>query len=159
MPTIPGKTYLLSFWLDNPYQDPGEFIVSWNGQTLLDELNPVANGWTNIQLLAEATGTGTVLQFAFEDDNNCFALDDISVVAYSTTPPPAILSAPKLQVGNTNFSFQLFGPAGSNYVLQASTNLLNWTPVRTSTIPVSGSVTLSNAINGFNRRFYRVRME
>jgi hypothetical protein len=49
--------------------------------------------------------------------------------------------------------------AGSNYVLQASTNLLNWGPVSASTIPVSGSITLSNTISGYNRRFYRAYLE
>jgi hypothetical protein len=69
--------------------------------------------------------------------------------------PAIILSAPQITIGKTNFTFQLLGPAGSNYVLQVSTNLLNWSSVSTSTIPVSGSVTLSNAISGYDRRFYR----
>jgi len=36
------------------------------------------------------------------------------------------------------------------------TNLLNWSNVSTSTIPVSGTVNLTNAISGYNQRFYRV---
>jgi hypothetical protein len=47
----------------------------------------------------------------------------------------------------------------SGYVLQVSTNLLNWSRVSTSTIPVSGTITLSNAISGYNRRFYRVQLQ
>jgi hypothetical protein len=78
-----------------------------------------------------------------------------SSVVNLTVTLPVILSAPQLTVGNTDFTFLLSGPAGSNYVLQASTNLLNWSPVSTSTIPVSGSITLSNAISGYNCRFYR----
>ena len=128
--TSPGKSYLLSFWLANLYQDPGEFTVSWNGQTLLDETNPVANDWTNIQFVVSATETNAVLRFGFQ-----------------------------VTVARTNFAFQLSGPAGSNYVLQDSTNLLNWSPVSTSTIPVSGSITVSNAISGYNRRFYRVYLQ
>jgi len=53
----------------------------------------------------------------------------------------------------------LSGPAGSNYVLQVSTNLSNWSSVSTSTMPVSGSLTLTNAMSGYNRRFYRVFMQ
>src|ERR1022692_190075 len=82
-----------------------------------------------------------------------------SIVNLTITLPPVILSAPQFSVGNTNFTFQLSGPSGSNYVLQVSTNLLNWSPVSTSTIPVSGSITLSNAISGYNRRFYRVHLQ
>jgi hypothetical protein len=70
-----------------------------------------------------------------------------------------ILSAPRVTGGKTNFTFVLSGPAGSNYVLQVSTNLSYWSPVSTSTIPVSGSTTLSNAISGYNRRFYRAYLQ
>ena len=82
-----------------------------------------------------------------------------SVVNLTIITVPVILSAPQITGGKTNFTFLLSGPAGSNYVLQVSTNLLNWSPVSTSTIPVSGSITLSNAISGYNRRFYRVYLQ
>src|SRR5208282_3668256 len=82
-----------------------------------------------------------------------------SVVTLIITLPPVILSTPQITVGNTNFTFLLSGPSGSNYVLEASTNLLNWSSDSTSTIPVSGSITLSNAISGYNRRFYRVYLQ
>jgi formylglycine-generating enzyme required for sulfatase activity len=70
-----------------------------------------------------------------------------------------VLSAPQVAVGKTNFTFLLTGPAGSNYVLQVSTNLVNWSSVSTSTMPVSGSITLSNAISGYSRRFYRAYLQ
>ncbi|MGD0260615.1 MAG: choice-of-anchor tandem repeat GloVer-containing protein [Verrucomicrobiota bacterium] len=81
---------------------------------------------------------------------------------FSITLPSVILSAPQI-TGKTNFTFVLSGPAGSNCVLQASTNLLstnllNWSPISTSTLPVSGSLHLTNAISG-SRRFYRVFMQ
>ena len=79
-----------------------------------------------------------------------------SVVNLKLTLPP--LLAPQI-VGKTNFTFLVSGPAGSNYVLQVSTNLLNWSPVSTSTIPVSGSITLTNTISGYNRRFYRAYLQ
>ena len=82
-----------------------------------------------------------------------------SVVNLTIALPPVILSGPQIFVGKTNFTFLLSGPAGSNYVLQATTNLLNWSPVITSAIPVSGSVNLTNAITNFNRRFYRVHLQ
>ena len=82
-----------------------------------------------------------------------------SVVNLTITLPPIILSAPQVTAGNTNFTFLLSGPSGSNYVLQISTNLLNWSSISTSTIPVSGYVNLSNAISGYNQRFYRVHLQ
>ncbi|SPE60035.1 exported hypothetical protein [Verrucomicrobia bacterium] len=82
-----------------------------------------------------------------------------SSVVTLTLTLPAVLSTPQVTANKANFTFQLSGPVGSNYVLQASTNLLNWSSVSTSTIPVSGSITLSNATRGYNRRFYRVYLQ
>jgi uncharacterized repeat protein (TIGR03803 family) len=158
--TIAGARYTLSLWLDSPDgQTPNEFLVSWNGITLFDETNLPVIGWTNMQFVVTASGTSTVLQFGFRDDPSYLGLDDISVMPYSTTRPPAILSAPQIAAGKTNFTFLLSGPCGSNYVLEVSTNLLNWDSYSTSTIPVSGSITVTNAISAYNRRFYRVYLE
>jgi hypothetical protein len=158
--TTAGTSYLFSFWLDSPNgSNPNEFLVSWNGNTLLDKTNLPAIGWTNIQFVVMTTGTSTVLQFGFRDDPSYLGLDDISVVSLTLPPTPVILSAPQITVDKTNFTFQLSGPAGSNFVVQASTNLLNWTPVSTSTVPVSGSITLSNAISGYKKSFYRAYMK
>ena len=82
-----------------------------------------------------------------------------SVVNLTVTLPPVILSTPQVTAGKTNFTFQLSGPVGSNYVLQVSTNLLNWNPVSTSAIPGSGSINLTNAITNYNRRFFRVHLQ
>jgi sugar lactone lactonase YvrE len=82
-----------------------------------------------------------------------------SVVHLTITLPPVVLSAPQVTGGRTNFTFVLSGPAGSNCVVQVSTNLLNWSSVSTSAIPASGSITLTNAISGYNRRFYRAYLK
>ncbi len=157
--TIAGEQYLLSFWLDSPDgETPNELLVSWNGNTIFDEANIPAIGWTNLQFVVPATGNSAVLEFGFRDDPSCLGLDDISVVNVTVTLP-VILSTPKITVGKTNFTFLLSGPAGSNYVLQVSTNLLNWDPISTSAIPVSGTINVTNAITNYNRRFYKVRLQ
>jgi hypothetical protein len=69
--------------------------------------------------------------------------------------PPVILSAPQISVENTLFGFALSGAVGSGFVLQASTNLVNWSSISTSTIPVSGSINLTTPIAGYEHRFYR----
>ena len=121
--------------------------------------NIPAIGWTNLQFVVSATGNSTVLEFGFRDDPSYLGLDDISVVNLTITPSPVILSSPQITVGKTNFTFLLSGPAGSNYVVQASTNLLNWDPISTSAIPVSGTINLTNAITNYNRRFYKVHLQ
>jgi PKD repeat protein len=85
--TTAGTHYLLSLWLDSPDGlTPNEFLVSWNGNTLFDEMNLPALGWTNLQFSVWATGTNTALEFGFQDDPSYLGLDDVSVVALPTNP-------------------------------------------------------------------------
>jgi uncharacterized repeat protein (TIGR03806 family) len=57
------------------------------------------------------------------------------------------------------FQLQIAGPTGKTYVLQASTNLFNWVPIRTN-VPASTPFTIvdPNATN-FSRRFYRAVLQ
>jgi hypothetical protein len=82
-----------------------------------------------------------------------------SSVVNLTITLPVYFSAPKIAAGSTNFTFLFTGPAGSNYVLQVSTNLVNWSSISTSTIPISGSITLTNTISKYKNGFYRVYLQ
>jgi endonuclease/exonuclease/phosphatase family metal-dependent hydrolase len=78
----------------------------------------------------------------------------IGTTISASNPPPAAatLSAPTLNGGQ--FQFQVTGSAGSNYVVQVSTNLIgaNWVSLRTNASPFSFVETNS----GFHlQRFYR----
>ena len=42
------------------------------------------------------------------------------------------------------FHFSVTGPAGSNCVIQVSTNLISWTPLSTNRIPAGGAVKLED---------------
>jgi Immunoglobulin domain len=89
--TTPGTTYLLSCWFNNLYGDPGQFSVSWDGNVLLNETNPVANGWTSYQFTVTATQTSTVVQFGFFDNAaNYFGLDDVSLQTQTNIVPTVI---------------------------------------------------------------------
>jgi hypothetical protein len=80
--TLPGQPSLISFWLNNPNGGtPNEFQVWWNGTELFDQTNLPAFGWTNIQLVAWAASTQTVLEFGFRQEVAAFGLDDIGVMA------------------------------------------------------------------------------
>ena len=78
---------------------------------------------------------------------------------FALTLPPLMLSAPQITVAKTNFVFVLSGPAGSNCVMQVSTNLVNWIPASTSAIPFSGSINATNLINNSKQSFYRARFQ
>ena len=58
----------------------------------------------------------------------------------------------------TNHQFQLdfLGVTGSNYVLQASTNLLNWTAISTNTATTNAFYLFDPNATNFPQRFYRV---
>ena len=61
-------------------------------------------------------------------------------------------------IGFTNNMFQLgfFGTSGSNYVLQATTNFINWTPLFTN-LATTNAFNLSDPkSSNFQYRFYRV---
>ena len=106
LPTSPGQSYLLSFWLSNPTGGSAEqFQASWNGTTIYNITNPASFSWTQFTFRVNATGAGTVLQFGFRNDPYYFGLDDVSV-----TPiyPPSISTQPANQTvvagGNAAFN-------------------------------------------------------
>jgi len=68
--------------------------------------------------------------------------------------PTGILSAPAYRTDGV-FQFNLTGTAGSNYVIEASTNLTDWTPLATNTSPFTFADT--NAVN-VPLQFYRARL-
>jgi uncharacterized repeat protein (TIGR03806 family) len=59
---------------------------------------------------------------------------------------------------NTNRQFQMsfLGAPGSNYVLQATTNFINWTPISTNTATTNSFILFDTRSTNFQYRFYRV---
>jgi uncharacterized repeat protein (TIGR03803 family) len=155
--TLYGTTY----WGGNNNAGSGSvFAISTNGTDftnlyVFDSMNEGPNGDL---LLTGNTLYGTTQVGGNSDFGTIFSLSLLGM-APSSNSTIIMLSSPQITVGKTNFTFQLTGPAGSNYVLQISTNLLNWTTNSTSTIPVSGTVNLTNAITNYNRLFYRVHLQ
>jgi PKD repeat protein len=157
MPTTGGASYLLSFWLDNPYVDPEDFLVSWNGSILLDTTNFVATNWAHMQFVVSATAASTPLQFGFEDDYDLLGLDDISVVPAQAQPDIASFS-----LSGTNLVLDgINGRAGGTYYVLMSTNLAlplsQWTPVATNVLGADGNftITATNTVtHSVPQRFY-----
>jgi hypothetical protein len=138
--TTVGTSYLLSVWLDSPDgATPNEFLVSWNGSTLLDETNLTAFGWTNLRFVVSATGTSTILQFGFRDDPTSLGLDDISVV-------PSALTLTRS--GPTNDQFVVSWT--SRGALEEATQIAGpWMAVTNATNPFTNSMTA-------NAEFFRL---
>jgi PEP-CTERM motif len=92
--TTAGGSYNLSFWLQSDANStPNEWLVRFNGVTLLDVVNAPGFGYTLFTFNGlVATGASTALQFGFRNDPGFFRLDDIVVVpAGSAVPEPMTL--------------------------------------------------------------------
>jgi hypothetical protein len=124
--------------------------VAWGGQTLFDQTNIAAIGWTNLQFTVSATGTNTVLEFGFRDDVSYLGLDDINLTL-AASPHFAILSTSLFQ---SNLVLNgISGVSGRTYYVVASTNLAlpynQWKRVATNVLSADGNftITATNAVN------------
>lgn len=152
LPTQPGQSYVLSFWLSNPATGvPNEFRALWNGAILYDGTSLNAFDWTNYQFVVTASNTTTTLQFGFRNDENAFGLDDI------TLQPVLAPSIQSVQTADGGVSFAWNTTAGATYQVQYTDNLqtLVWTalgaPVQATGPTLSASDTPQES-----QRFYRV---
>jgi hypothetical protein len=78
---------------------------------------------------------------------------------YPATPNPLIVvhgAFVTLSVSNNQLSLNLFGDSGSNYVLQASTDLVNWSDLATI-VPINGVYQTNEPITG-TQTFYRTML-
>ncbi len=153
LPTLPGQRYLLSFWLDHPTNGtPNEFLASWNGNTIFDQVNLGNLGWTNLHYIVTATGANTVLQFGFRDDPNALGLDDIRV---QLIPSPVIQT---VTATNGMIVFTWSALAGLPYQVQFADNLnpIVWSNLRSAVTATNNTVTTSDPITASMQRFYRV---
>jgi len=53
---------------------------------------------------------------------------------------------------NGEFRFQVNGVAGDRYVVEATSDLIHWTPAETNTVPFTFQAA---AVEGVSRQFYR----
>ncbi len=105
VPTVPGQTYRLSFWVRNTGKHPAGFSAfraAWNGTPMFDRVASSTYDWANVTFVATATQPSTRLQFGWLGN---FYLDDISLTPVSNVPP-AILSQPSAG------AFPIGSPAG-----------------------------------------------
>ncbi len=152
VPTVPGRLYKVSFWLANPADGtPNEFDATWDGSKLYSIADAGSFGWTNLQFTVSAPGTSSRLQFQFQNDQNAFALDDVSVEQLT------IPSFSSIQLSGTLVTLEWQLETGMRVQLQAS-DALNpeaWVNLGTPVIGVGGLVSASDSKTGATR-FYRL---
>ena len=81
---------------------------------------------------------------------------DYGATAMTLSVEQGIAMSNAAKNGAGNFEFDLTGPAASGYVIQASTNLVNWIPMQTNS-PFTGTFHFVDpAGTALPSRFYRV---
>ena len=71
--------------------------------------------------------------------------------------PVAGQLAPPVRLVSGQYQFSISGDASGTYVVDASADLINWTPIQTNAVPAGGIMTVQDPTTGEPRRFYRVR--
>jgi hypothetical protein len=86
--TTAGTSYELNFFLASDGQTPSEFDVTFGGATF-SQNDLALSSYTSESFILTATGSSTLLQFGFRDDNGFLNLDDVSV---NSVPEPESLT-------------------------------------------------------------------
>lgn len=87
------------------------------------------------------------------DGRRAFATNSVTV---SVNAPPELSSPQKLPGGG--FSFVLAGAPQATYVIQASSDLVNWTPIATNTVSSSGVLSFTDTqASAASARYYRAQ--
>jgi hypothetical protein len=81
----------------------------------------------------------------------------ISLVAPAPPPNPQLESMRRL--ANGSFEFQFDAITGQTNVIDASTDLLNWTPISTNSLDCGVLTVLDPSAGSFPHRFYRLRAQ
>jgi hypothetical protein len=107
--------------------------------------------YSNVIILSN---TATVSASAFEAGFN----NSVAASGLFTVLPSILFTSPGL-FSNGVFQLQLSGMPNQSYVLQSSTNLMQWLPISTSTPSATPfNVSDPNATN-FSERFYRILLQ
>jgi hypothetical protein len=135
-----GSTAALSVKADSA--PPPAYQWMFDGSAV--GLNSSALNITNFQ----ATNQGT---YSVVVSNSLGAVTSSNALLLLNAP--LRLEAPSLAGGT--FQIQLIGVAGSNYVLQASSNLMNWIPLLTNNATNGFLILADTNAGSLNQRFYR----
>ena len=90
IPTVPGQSYEISFWVDPDGGAPSQLVLSFGGTTLINSVNLADAPYTLFTAIGiGGAGATTALSFSFRDDPGFIYLDAISVVE---APEPMTLA-------------------------------------------------------------------
>ena len=192
LPTRAGQHYLLSFWLENYLgATPNQFQVQWNTNAattniIFNQTNLGAFSYSNLLFAVQASTNVTTLKIGFRNDNDFFALDNVSVQAVPAPRPPrwrsqAATAAPVQPSGTANvqplptppapviqsvkfvnglIQFNWLALPGAQYAVQYKTNLLqaNWLVLSNGLTATANPMSFTNSLGAGLQRFYRIAL-
>ncbi len=88
--------------------------------------------------------------------NNYMAFDNYQISTAPTQGPPPRLSLLAYAQGSPA-SLRVSGLPGADYAIEASTNLVDWLPIRTNIVSGGYFDFIDTSASQFSRRFYRAR--
>jgi hypothetical protein len=96
--TVVGQKYDISFWLytdpdTDPESDPSSasFSAQFDSNTpFVSLVNPSPQPYTQYATTVTATSTTSTINFAFDNGDGYFGLDDVSVVTHVASGPPGV---------------------------------------------------------------------
>lgn len=102
------------------------------------------------------TGAGLVVLRASQSGDAIYApapnADQVLIVA-----PGSNVITDFMRLANGMFTLRYYGETGTNYIVKASTNLVNWLPVATNQISGLGYLEFTDTTStNYDRRFYQI---
>ncbi len=140
-----GSSATLSVTATNPL--PLRYQWQVNGTPLLNATNA-----TLIFNPVQVSNAGNYIVVVANDGASITS--DVAVLA--VTNPPSVLSIIGTGGATSNgFAFRLSAAIGSTYIIQASTNLQDWSPISTNIATNSSFILTDLASTNYSKRFYR----
>jgi probable HAF family extracellular repeat protein len=129
------------------------FLYRGSGLIRLSSLISPNSGWTNLTIAAGINDLGQIA------GSGLLANGDYHAFLLAPVVPQTLSLRPLAVLANGQFELQVQGTPGQSFVLQASTNLIDWLGLSTNTL--SGTVTnlTDTSAPGYSFRYYRAQLQ
>jgi hypothetical protein len=137
-------------WVANPDTNVVGYKVFYGTTSQVYTTNIVAGNVTN--LIVGGLTAGTTYYFAATSYDAAGDQSGYSAETSGTATDPTPTLTPVSAGVSGQFSFTVSGTAGARYVVQATTDLVNWTTLQTNTAPFTF---VDTDAGRYGQRFYR----